>query len=569
MHPTPTLPPPTRGEYDPAERMVRRPFSSPGYHTTLTGGEVHPTRDSLNYAARLVSFGTPESVELGLRIADRVVALQDQAPDSQTYGIWSWFLEEPLDKMAPPDWNWADFCGVRLLSIAEECPRWPSDALRRRIDDALKHAAGSIRRRDVNLDYTNIAIMGTYVTLAAAQRLGDADLLAYALDRLRRFYDFTEAEDALLEYNSPTYTMIAIRELGRVRSVTPPGEPQRMAESLFDRACRELATHYHPPTGQWAGPHSRCYQTLLTDERRREIDLLLGRADPDDLPGTASDRLTRDAMPDPLRDAFVALDAPVQRQRRIGTAEPPLVGTTYLHPRFAVGSISHSQMWNQQQPLVAYWGSPSDPAYLRVRVLVDHADLQAALLTSVQHEGHVLACIRLASDQALRHIFFEQLQHHRLPASDLRVRFEFGGSARSLNLATPEAIHTPIGFSHGRVHGRIHVADAALDATDTTPFWASSRDDRAAYQDLVLHTGGEHTFDLQRVDRAFAAFGLSLAGDATPLPEFESQFGRETIELRVEEVSMRCSVASATQRELLRQTTWHRAKPIHASSPLR
>jgi len=29
--------------YDPAEKMVRRPFSSPGYHTTLKGGYVHPT----------------------------------------------------------------------------------------------------------------------------------------------------------------------------------------------------------------------------------------------------------------------------------------------------------------------------------------------------------------------------------------------------------------------------------------------------------------------------------------------------------------------------------------------
>ena len=35
--------------YDPAEAMIRRPFSSPGYHTTLTRGFVHPTRDSLNY----------------------------------------------------------------------------------------------------------------------------------------------------------------------------------------------------------------------------------------------------------------------------------------------------------------------------------------------------------------------------------------------------------------------------------------------------------------------------------------------------------------------------------------
>lgn len=91
--------------YDPAERMIRRPFSSPGYHTTLKGGYVHPTRDSLNYAVALLDSGQLERLERAEQILRRVIALQDQAPDSRTYGIWSWFLEEPLDKMSPPDWN--------------------------------------------------------------------------------------------------------------------------------------------------------------------------------------------------------------------------------------------------------------------------------------------------------------------------------------------------------------------------------------------------------------------------------------------------------------------------------
>ena len=36
---------PQNAQYDPVEQMLRRPFSSPGYHTALTGGFVHPTRD--------------------------------------------------------------------------------------------------------------------------------------------------------------------------------------------------------------------------------------------------------------------------------------------------------------------------------------------------------------------------------------------------------------------------------------------------------------------------------------------------------------------------------------------
>ncbi len=49
--------------YDPAEKMIRRPFSSPGYHTTLKGGYIHPPRDSLNYAVALLDSGEPDRLK--------------------------------------------------------------------------------------------------------------------------------------------------------------------------------------------------------------------------------------------------------------------------------------------------------------------------------------------------------------------------------------------------------------------------------------------------------------------------------------------------------------------------
>ncbi len=104
--------------YDPSQQMLRTPYSSPGYHTTLTGGYVHSTRGSLDYAVALLDSGDPERFKRAEAVLRRVIALQDQDPNSPTYGIWSWFLEEPLERMSPPDWNWADFCGTQLLQVA-------------------------------------------------------------------------------------------------------------------------------------------------------------------------------------------------------------------------------------------------------------------------------------------------------------------------------------------------------------------------------------------------------------------------------------------------------------------
>jgi hypothetical protein len=50
-------------QYDPQEKMLKKGFGSPGYHTTLTGGTVHPTRDALGYAVALLDTGEPERLK--------------------------------------------------------------------------------------------------------------------------------------------------------------------------------------------------------------------------------------------------------------------------------------------------------------------------------------------------------------------------------------------------------------------------------------------------------------------------------------------------------------------------
>ena len=134
--------------YDPAACMIRRPFSSPGYHTTLTGGTVHPTRDSLQYALALLDSGEPARLERAAAVLEKVISLQDQDPASRTYGIWSWFLEEPLETMAPPDWNWADFCGALLLQVARDHGDRLSEKLRAEVRASCLHAAHSIKRSE-------------------------------------------------------------------------------------------------------------------------------------------------------------------------------------------------------------------------------------------------------------------------------------------------------------------------------------------------------------------------------------------------------------------------------------
>ena len=72
--------------------------------------------------------------------------------------------------MSPPDWNWADFCGTRLIEIAMSHRDRLPEELARRLDAGIKHACRSIMRRDVKPGYTNISLMGTHCVAGEGYR---------------------------------------------------------------------------------------------------------------------------------------------------------------------------------------------------------------------------------------------------------------------------------------------------------------------------------------------------------------------------------------------------------------
>ncbi|MBL7373529.1 hypothetical protein INQ23_29865, partial [Escherichia coli] len=75
-----------------------------------------------------------------------------------------------------------------------------------------------IMRRDVGPAYTNISVMGARVTLAAGELMRDAKLLDYGRKRLTGLLDYTRQQGGFNEYNSPTYTMVALEEVEAILS---------------------------------------------------------------------------------------------------------------------------------------------------------------------------------------------------------------------------------------------------------------------------------------------------------------------------------------------------------------
>jgi hypothetical protein len=284
--------------------------------------------------------------------------------------------------MASPDLNWADFIGTELLQIAiNQRERLPNE-LAESLDMGIIYAARLIQRRNVGPDYTNIAIMGTHVAIVTSEIYNLTDLNDYAMNRLRIFYNFTTRNGAFTEYNSPTYTETAIDELGRMKMHAIVNEVEPIANELYYIGWEEVAQHYHLPTGQWSGPHSRSYNTLLTDDTKNFIS--------SSVTNTWNPRLPL-PIPNDLKTYFLSpLIVPRSFNKTylrdpLGIV-PDLIGTTYLHPLFSIGSINWGEMWNQRRPLITYWGTQKEPSYLQLRFLHDDYDFSDIVYYSIQKE---------------------------------------------------------------------------------------------------------------------------------------------------------------------------------------
>jgi hypothetical protein len=547
-------------QYDPAEQMLRRPFSSPGYHTTLKGGFVHPTRDSLSYAVALLEAGSPDQVKRAEAILRKVIRLQDQDPKSKTYGIWSWFLEEPLAVMSPPDWNWADFCGVQLLQVALFHRADIPPDLAEQVDTAIRHAARSIQRRNVGPGYTNIAIMGAYVTLITAELYKLEDLRAYALERFRRFHAYTLEQGAFTEYNSPTYTIVALQEIGRILAHAKDPEARRMADQLYRLAWQEIAQHFHPPTRQWAGPHSRCYSTLLPEKTLTLFEHATGgRArffEKDPALEPEQFRLPL-RCPDEFAGYFISLSEPRELSRTFLKGANPVVGTTFLTPDFALGSVNRGDLWNQRRALIAYWGTPDKPSYLHLRFLHDGYDFADAQFLSAQKAGTVLGGVVLAVDGGDTHVSLDRIKDQKIRALDLRMRFELGGAAGKTMPPFSELSAGPLRMAFGPLQIRLEVPFARFDNDSAKTETGADEKKGTAWIDVVFYSGPAREFKLDKLQQAAAAFCLSLGSDPGAFPKMtlESQPGSVTLKTSEPALHLKLPTKPAKAADIQKQKT--------------
>ncbi|MFX3635643.1 MAG: hypothetical protein ACE3L7_18925 [Candidatus Pristimantibacillus sp.] len=519
-------------DYDPAIQMLLRPFHSPGYHTTLTAEQyplVHPTHQSLLYALGLLNTEEPGYVERACDVIERLLTLQDRDPKRDTYGIWPWFFEEPLTQMAPPDWNWADFCGKELVIAALLHGHRLPEQLRDQIRQGVSCACDAIILRDVGPHYTNIAIMGALVTLIAGELYGRQDYLDYALQRLEKLKTYTEGLGTFQEFNSPHYSVIAIVELSKIHTYSVSIRAKDIVSGLLDMIWRMVAEHYHPVSQQWAGPHSRSYHTLLTDKMKSFLQL----ATDNKLDFFTEEELEYDAewygsgsrCPDEYLELFTRTDTRMLEQPYYRNEETGFVkwAQTYLTPQYTIGMFREEIMWNQTRGLVAYFDNYGQATYLQMRCLHDGYDYCSAVLSVAADDGHLLLGVRFLTNGGDTHPNLDRIEG-RIEASDFRLRMEFGGCLDRVSLDTngptaQVAINgLPLRFE--RLYAAFDESLVAEDRTEQRDWgWEVTKQEHCYGLDLIIYAGQRKAIDFQALNKAAFLFSLAIGETVESSPQ--------------------------------------------------
>lgn len=442
--------------YDEKESLLQAKIgASYRYHTNLRNTTAHVTRDSLEYAFLLLEEGGTESKKRALKIIERMLALQSAEADKPYFGLWSYYLEEPLEKMSPPDYNWADFCAAWLLLINHRHQSALPDNLKSQIHQAVSRAAECVKRRDVSPYYTNIAFAGSFVTVSAAELLEDKKLAEYATERWRKLARTIDETGSFAEYVSPTYNWVALVNIMRTRMLVKNAEVLSLNEKIHRRVWEHLAAHFHAPTAQFAAPMSRCYATDLASPvwLQKALDGRLQFISLDEIkavkiPAESGENAIHPfECPPDLREKFLTLNKSRQHREifvggrilidNAAIAEGivtrkkevrPVQGTTFFAPEYSLGSANRSDFWVQRRSFGLYWGDQSRPArYLQMRVLKDDYDFVSGLFYSAQNENCVLGAVNFRTPGGEKHPTLDILPASGFDASRLYLQFLING----------------------------------------------------------------------------------------------------------------------------------------------
>lgn len=512
--------------YDEKEGMVTRNMPlSHGYHTRLTG-TVHHIQATSCFALCALLSGQTRLYNHAFRAFDRICDLQDTRPGSRTFGLWSYYMEQPLDEMIAPDYNWANFVGKDLLAACILCRPILPDALCERMRMALYNAVQCTIRRNVSEDYTNIAFISCMMLVASGELLEDAHIFQTGKERLSRFLEYTRVTTGFSEYNSAPYMCVAFEEATRMLLFFKDAECRKMAEELNLRLWTALAEHYNTSVGQLTPPQARAYADVDTGRLATIISIgtdgrygkYLPRAlDPDTL-AYLQFRCPESVLPlFEVQERFLAHTYYHKNAIRLPGSDvtiireldsPDLTAFSYKTSQYSMGVFAVCDTWCQRRNAMVIWDR-EHPKTFRLRGMHDDYDFCSGMCYARQKNNDILGMLGLVTDRGSLHYILDKNKTGVYDAEKLWFCFELGGENESLKIRQDG---NTFYVDDGSLHIRLHIQKWMYDGAEKQPHL--SEDGRSVI--LPGYDGPRTKLDTTKLDDTCGIFTLSVRSGNAP-----------------------------------------------------
>jgi len=230
--------------------------------------------------------------------------------------------------------------------------------MRERVLESIRLGLDEIRRLNVVLGYTNIAVLDIKNSCLGGELLNDRAIAERGYKKLRDWMEFTSSHGTTLEFNSPTYTRVTLGALNDLIEMVRDEETRVVARTMRTRLALSVALRIHRGTGRWAGPHSRAYHPTVVCAGSPEVLWVRSWIANGRVPGWIGR----------------ALDGPQLPMQVTETASKDWKTelTTYHSPSFALG-VSTRPLSQQSDVFMVHYTRPgaSRPGVVYSRYLID------------------------------------------------------------------------------------------------------------------------------------------------------------------------------------------------------
>lgn len=445
------------GAYDEAEGMVARDYRHwvGGYHTRRTG-RTHVVRDTADYAAAALILKREKDYDRAIKGLYRLCELQDVREGSKTFGLWPYYLEEDLEHMLAPDYNWSDFIGKDLIGVCALCRDRLPEALYTRLLAAIRNAMECSIRRNVGEDYTNMSIMGCMTVTAAGELLGEERFLEIGRGRLERLYEYTRYNGAFSEYNSSAYVLVAINEIMRMLTFFRDRTCRGIAWELNMYAWEMLAVHYNASLGQLTPPQARAYRDVdngslawtiwqgtggrygrYPDEEgfRQGAVSLESLCFPPKCPGELFPRFEEGELF--LAHTYYRRNSLRSREADLTIIReqdsPDLTAYSWKTPVLSMGAFGMCDCWGQRRNVMVVWDRER-PKCFRLRCIMGEYDFCSGFTRAVQNKNMILGHLGLVTDRGSFHYILDKDKSGCYETDSLYFSFELGGDTEGMQI---------------------------------------------------------------------------------------------------------------------------------------